>query len=194
MSALGLAELADRTLMVPGGWSAVVVDEARIDATTQALEEELTFWLEEEGIGSVRVFSERRPPPALVEELVRMTPEDVALLPLPADIIGPVSRSLDYERARLAGHPRGVILTSEAGLQTLAAEAPNLWSWVGPRVWHVDPLAGQLDAEARLSSLRQGTGLTDAEVLQRAEGGTLAPDPVFAEWLVLLGRGELLGR
>ena len=171
----------------------MVVDEARIDATTRELEEELTFWLDEEGIGSVRVFPERRATAALVEELARMMPEDVALLPLPADIIVPVSRALNYERARLAGRPRGVILTSEAGLQALAAEAPNLWSWVGPRVWHIDPLAGQLDAEARLSSLRQGTGLTDEEVLRRAEAGTLTPDPVFAEWLVLLGKGELLG-
>jgi hypothetical protein len=193
MIALGLAEFADRSLMEPGGWSAVVVDEARIGATARALEEELTFWLDEEGVGSVRVFQERLPAPALIEELARMTSEDVALLPLPADIIVPVSRSLDYERARLAGRPRGVIVTSEAGLQALAAEAPNFWSWVGPRVWHLDALAGQLDAEARLSSLRQGTGLTDREVLERAEAGTLPPDPVFAEWLVLLGRGELLG-
>ncbi|WP_437475641.1 hypothetical protein WME75_23765 [Sorangium sp. So ce1014] len=194
MSALGVAELADRTLLEPGGWSVVVVEEARIDATTRMLEEELIFGIEEEGVGSVRVFSERYTAPALVEALACMTPEDVALLPLSADVIVPVSRALDYERARLSGRPRGVIITSEAGLRLLAAEAPSLWSWVGPRVWHIDPLAGQLDVEARLSSLRQGRGLTDAEVLQRAEAGTLTLDPVFAEWLVLLGRGELLGR
>ncbi|XXT14445.1 hypothetical protein WME94_29780 [Sorangium sp. So ce429] len=194
MSALGVAELADRTMLEPGGWSVVVVEEARIDATTRMLEEELTFWIEEEGVGSVRVFSERHAAPVLVEELACMKPEDVALLPLSADVIVPVSRALDYERARLSGRPRGVIITSEAGLQLLAAEAPSFWSWVGPRVWHIDPLAGQLDVEARLSSLRQGRGLTDAEVLERAEAGTLTLDPVFAEWLVLLGRGELLGR
>ncbi|WP_437590077.1 hypothetical protein [Sorangium sp. So ce1000] len=194
MSALGLAALADRTLMEPGGWSAVVVDEARIDAATRALEEELAFWLEEEGAGRVQVFTGRHSPSALIEELTRMTPEDVALLPLPAAVIGPACRSLDYERARLAGHPRGVLLTSEAGLQVLATEAPNFWSWVGPRVWHLDLRAEQLDAKARLASLRLGTGLSDAEVLQRAEAGTLTPDPVFAEWLVLLGRGDLLGR
>lgn len=194
MSRLGLAELAERTLMDAGGWSAVLVDDDRIGETTRALEEELTFWLDEEGMGSIRVFTERGSPAALVEELVGMMPKDVALLPLPADVIGPVSRSLDYARARLSGHPRGVIVTSESGLQALAAEAPNLWSWLGPQVWRLDPLAGQLDVEARLASLRQGTGLTDAEVVERAEAGTLTPDPVFAEWLVLLGRGELLGR
>ncbi|XYH92605.1 hypothetical protein ACMHYB_32605 [Sorangium sp. So ce1128] len=98
-----MAELADRTLLEPGGWSVVVVEEARIDATTRMLEEELTFWIEEEGVGSVRVFSERHAAPALREELACMTPEDVALLPLSADVIVPVSRALDYERTRLSG-------------------------------------------------------------------------------------------
>ncbi|WP_437638369.1 hypothetical protein [Sorangium sp. So ce854] len=194
MIALGLSALADRTLMEPGGWSVVTVDEADIHAATRALEEELIFWLDEEGTGSVRVFAECSSPPKLVQELACMLPEDVALLPLPLDLVVPVCGYLDYARGRLTGQPRGVILTSEPGVQALAAAAPNLWSWVGPRVWHLDPQEGQLDVKARLASLQQGTGLTDSEVLQRAEAGTLTPDPVFAEWLVLLGRGDLLGR
>jgi len=36
--------------------------------------------------------------------------------------------------------------------------------------------------------------MSDAEVLLRAEAGTLEADPVFSEWLVLLGKGDLLGR
>ena len=86
-----------------------------------------------------------------------------------------------------------MILTSEVGVIALAAEAPNFWSWVGPRVWNLDPLAGQLDREARLASLREGTGLSDAEMLLRVEAGALKLDPVIAEWLVLLGKGDLLG-
>ncbi len=194
MRALGLAELADRTSLEPDGWSVVVVEEARLDATTQALAEELTLLLEDEGTGSVRILSELQAGPALIEELAGLEPQDVALLPLPADMIVSAAHALDYGRGQLVGRPRGVILTSEAGVRVLAADAPNFWSWVGPRVWHnLDPLAGQLDTGARLASLRQGTGLSDAEVLRRAEAGSLTPDPVFAEWLVLLGKGELLG-
>jgi hypothetical protein len=193
VKAIGLAELADRTRMEPGGWSVLVVEELQIDATTEELREELAFLIEEEGIGSVRVFSDHQPGPALIEELAHLGPEDVALLPLAADRIAQVSRSLDYGRARLVGHPRGVILAAETSVPVLAAEAPSLWSWVGPRVWNLDAQVGRLDVEARLSSLRAGTGLGDAEVIERAEAGTLAPDPVFAEWLVLLGRGDLLG-
>lgn len=193
MSALGLAELADRTRMEPGGWSVLVVDEPRIDATTEELKEELAFLLEDEGVGSVRVFAEQLRGPMLVDELARLGPDDVALLPLSAERVAPVCRALDFGRARLVGGPLGVIVTAEASVPVLAAEGPSFWSWVGPRVWSLDPEVGRLDKEARLRSLREGTGLDDAEVIARAEAGTLAPDPIFAEWLVLLGRGDLLG-
>lgn len=195
MSALGLAELADRVRLEPDGWFVVVaVDESQIDSTAHDLAEELTYLLEEEGVGTLHVFAERPVEPTLVEEIAGLRPDDVALLPLTADVVDSVSGALDYGRIRLVGGPRGVLVTSEAGVRILAAKAPNFWSWVGPRVWSIDPRAGHLDSDARLASLRQGTGLTDAEVIERAEAGTLEPDPVFSEWLVLLGKGDLLGR
>lgn len=193
MTALGLAELADRTCLEPDGWSVMIVEETQLDDTTEELREELSFLLEDEGVGSVRVFSAHHDGAALVAQIALLGPDDVALLPLPADALELVSRSLDYGRGRLVGGPRGVILTSEVGVIALAAEAPNFWSWVGPRVWNLDPLAGQLDREARLASLREGTGLSDAEMLLRVEAGALKLDPVIAEWLVLLGKGDLLG-
>ncbi len=194
MNALGLAELADETSLVPGGWSVLLVEEHEIEATTEELREELSFLLEDEGVGSVRVFSGGQTGPTLVEELARLEPDDVAVLPLPVDRAEEVSRSLDYGRARLVGRPRGVIVTAEASVQVLAAKAPNLWSWVSARVWRLDPGEGRLDLEARLKSLREGTGFSDAEVIARAEAGTLPPDPVFAEWLVLLGKADLLAQ
>lgn len=193
MSALGVAEIADRIQLEPGGWFVVVVEDAQLDSSTRELEEELAFLLEGGTAGSVRVSRDASAPQVLIDETVKMGPEDVVVLPLPGASVEPVARVLDYDRARLIHGPRGVIITSKAGLQVLAAVAPNLWSWIGPRTWLLDPKAGQIDIAARLASLREGTGLTDAEVLQRAATGTLRPDPVFAEWLVLLGRGDLLG-
>jgi hypothetical protein len=84
-----------------------------------------------------------------------------------------------------------VLVGDEAALARLAAHAPHLWSLVGAHVFDWAPRA--LDADARLASLREGTGLSDADVLARAEARTLPADPVFAEWLALLGRGDLLG-
>lgn len=193
MNSLGLAEIADRIHLEPGSWSIVVAEEHRRDATAEELREELSFMLEEEGVGSAHLLSEVPSGPMLIDQLARMKPEDVALLPLPEDRIDVAIQPLEYERTRLLGGPSGVILTSEAGLQMLAAAAPNFWSWIGPRVWELEPRAGRLDPAARLASLREGTGLSDVDVIARAEAGTLALDPVFSEWLVLLGRGDLLG-
>lgn len=194
MTALGLAELADRTCLEPSGWSVVVVEETRLDETTEALREELSFLLEEdEGGGSVRVLSGHQAGSALIAQIALLNLEDVVLLSLTADVVESVARSFDYERGRLVGGPRGVILTSEAGVRALASEAPNFWSWIGPRVWGVDSRAGQLDRDARLASLREGSGMSDAEMLLRVEARTIKLDPVIAEWLVLLGKGDLLG-
>ena len=194
MTALGLAELADRTSLEPSGWSVVIVEETRLDETTEALREELSFLLEEdEGGGIVQVLSKHHAGPALIAQIALLKLDDVVLLPLPFDVVESVARALDYERGRLLGGPRGVILTSETGVRTLAAEAPNFWSWVGPRVWSVDSRAGQLNRDARLASLREGSGMSDAEMLLRVEARTIKLDPVIAEWLVLLGKGDLLG-
>jgi hypothetical protein len=136
VSTPGLAELADRTLLEPDGWSVLVVEEAWLDAAAQEMAKELTLSLQEEGTGKARIFTESQAGPRLVEEIAGLEPGDVALLPLPANIIESVSHALDYGRGRLLGHPRGMILTSEAGVRVLAAEASNFWSWIGPRVWH----------------------------------------------------------
>lgn len=135
MSALKLADIADRTALEPDGWSILVVEEARIGATTQALARALDSLLGEDGTGAARVFSERRTGPVLIEELTHLGPLDVALLPLPANVVEPLSRSLDYGRGRLIGRPRCVIVTSEAGVRQIASLAPHLWGWIGPRVF-----------------------------------------------------------
>lgn len=98
-------------------------------------------------------------------------------------------RAVDEARERLTW-PLVLVGDNEA-LARFAEHAPHLWSLVGAHVFDWAPPA--LDAEARLASLREETGLGDDDVLTRAEAGTLPADPVFAEWLALLGRGDLLG-
>lgn len=44
----------------------------------------------------------------------------------------------------------------------------------------------------RLEALRGWAARSDADVVRAAEQGTLPRDPEYAEWLVLLGRGDLL--
>lgn len=96
-------------------------------------------------------------------------------------------REVDEARERI---PWPIVFVGDgAAIARFATNAPHLWSLVGGHVFSWAPAA--LDTEARLASLRAETRLEDAEVLARASAGTLPADPVFAEWLALLGRGDL---
>jgi hypothetical protein len=46
----------------------------------------------------------------------------------------------------------------------------------------------------RLEALPQFTGKTDLDVMHLAGTGQLPTDPEYGEWLVLLGRGDLIER
>lgn len=48
------------------------------------------------------------------------------------------------------------------------------------------------DRQETLRTFREHFGMTDADVVERRLAGTLLGDPEFAEWLFLLGRGDLL--
>lgn len=49
------------------------------------------------------------------------------------------------------------------------------------------------DIEKRLVAMREHYELSDEEVVAKALDGTLPPDPNYCEWLVLLGRSDLIG-
>lgn len=100
-----------------------------------------------------------------------------------------VWRAVDQLRDRITWPL--VFVGDDAAIDRFAAGAPHLFSLLGGHVLPWAPPA--LDVEARLASLRAGTGLSDQQVIDQASTGTLLADPVFAEWLALLGRGDLLG-
>jgi hypothetical protein len=102
--------------------------------------------------------------------------------------------SVDINRARIQRDGATVLVLEEDAVEQLENAAPHLASWIGGSIWR---LAGAralsaTEKEQRLVVLRQRAGLSDDEVIRRAESGSLPPDPEFAEWLVLLGRGDLL--
>ena len=78
----------------------------------------------------------------------------------------------------------------------MCREAPHLASWIGGSIWEADVTSDLLSDEekaARLKALREWANLGDDEVLRRAQEGTLPNEPEFVEWLVLLGRADLIG-
>lgn len=192
MISRGLAEIASDIELVSGSWTVVVCDEQDMSETADELSDEIEFALEDSN-GDVVSVDATRGVESLVTELGQRRPEDVALVIHAGSLDSAALKQLDRARTRLEGGPRVVMVMTEPALAALAHHAPHLWSWMSSRVFSVDRAVGQLDDKARLESLRQGTGLTDEQIIERATAGTLPLDPVHAEWLILLGRGDLIG-
>jgi hypothetical protein len=188
----GLAEIASDIELVSGSWSAVVSDLDHLDEIRNELRDEIEFALESSD-STVTVLDASEGIDAIVRHLMERSPKDVVLVFNNEALDVAARQRLDSARTSLEGGPRVVFVMSEPALTALARDAPHLWSWVGPRVFSVDPASGRLDVQARLASLREGTGLTDDEIVRRAQAGELPADPVYAEWLLLLDRGDLLG-
>lgn len=102
---------------------------------------------------------------------------------------------LDRRRSAIAHRGVTVFVMTRSSFDDLMRTAPNLASWLGGQVF-MFPSHGETDAaahrERRLAALRVWASRSDDEILEAARSGTLPPDPEYAEWLVLLGHGELL--
>ena len=101
---------------------------------------------------------------------------------------------LDRRRSELSRAGVAVFLTTAPSFDVLMRVAPNLASWLGGLVFsHEDSRQRDVERrEQRLAALRAWSDETDEEVIRAALEGTLSREPEYAEWLVLLGRGDLL--
>lgn len=106
-------------------------------------------------------------------------------------------QKLDCERSTLDYTKRGGLLVlSPKSVENLARYAPNFSSWIGGRIFELvlgSELLSDEDCERRLVTLREWTGLSDEDVIKRAESHQLPSDPEYGEWLILLNRGDLIG-
>ena len=102
--------------------------------------------------------------------------------------------SLDLQRSSLAHEGPVVFLAGHEGFSDLMRVAPNLASWLGGNVVANDDGKHAIeDARAhRLGALQSTFKMSNDEVVRAASEGNLPRDPDYAEWLVLLGRGDLL--
>jgi hypothetical protein len=103
---------------------------------------------------------------------------------------------LDEARSAILRAAAGVFLLPDRDLERFAREAPNLASVLAVRTfaWGDDP--GLLDADSReamLVGFRERSRMSDADLVAAATAGAAPAEPYVAEWLVLLGRGDLLG-
>jgi hypothetical protein len=183
------AIIADAMALGLNAWMVIVVDAERLSPTVDSLHQELDFHARDMGT-SVGILDAPR---LLAADL--SSPDDDA--PRAFVIRGLESASveqiahLDLDRDRFVDAPTIVIVTTPEGASRLAVHAPNLWSWVGSQCFRaVEP--EPMDAQSRIRSIRDELGISEEELVRRVEAGAVRLDPVLAEWLVLIGRGDLV--
>jgi hypothetical protein len=133
-----------------------------------------------------------------VEELLGMLrdpPDDLVVIK-GLDLWSDVEfESLDVMRSALA-RPGIVLLWARlSGLVRLFQRAPNLRSWIGGNVFRIEEDRGFMRSDeirVRLETLSKHFEMTDDQVVALAKTKSLPPDPEFVEWLILLGRADLV--
>jgi len=191
----GPAEISDAFVLQRGAWIVVVFAPTELARGQRRIQAELELLLTEEqdGKGSVHVVEAPPSSAELLERLGRYSEDDVVLLNGIEKFSPHELERLDLLRNRALHGPRVLIATTQDGAARLSANSPNFWSWIGARCMAYDASEGIMNKAARLQSLREHFQLSDADVLELAQKNALPDDVAFAEWLILLGRGDLVG-
>jgi hypothetical protein len=183
-------ELALRLIAIRGAaaYAAYLVPAGAVPEVIGELTEELAAFDDELAIETLGPGSGEQ----LLRELARPTREVVVV-----DAAGYGDRDwglLDRRRSSLARAGLLVFVTTPESFEKLMQTAPNLASWLGAFVFEQAREApGNAEArEQRLAALRAWAQRSDHDVIVAATHGRLPADPAYAEWLVLLGRGDLL--
>lgn len=187
---LGPAAIADVVLMGEHDWTVVLSGD---DDDLNELREELTYLSEEEGLGAVGVVSLENSVETLLDQLTQERCDFVVWAGDIGELPETELRRLDRIRNRALDGPRVVLHTTLQGAARVAAFAPNIWSWVGARCFTLASAEARMSIEQRLQSLRVHYDMTDEQMVEAWSSGKLEPESGLAEWLALLGRGDLLG-
>jgi hypothetical protein len=130
-----------------------------------------------------------------LREQLHQPEDDAVVLFAGADLEAGEWSSLDTMRSALERTGPVVLWIAPDALGRLTQFAPNIRSFIGPSIFVAGPEPGIMtdsERESRLEELRQYYQLSDQEVVRRAEAHELPHEPHFVEWLVLVGRGDLV--
>jgi len=169
-----------------GGWLVACTDADRERVIANEIAESLDSMDTESSILHVTRYFEiltrvRRPGIKIVYGLKALSEEDWG--------------RIDLHRSRFCHDGIVVLVVDLETAEKMVINAPFLTSWIGPSMWEIDetiPTFSEEEIEERLAALRDWFKKSDAEVIALAEARQLPGDPNYAEWLVLLGRGDLI--
>ncbi|MFM6040292.1 MAG: hypothetical protein ACKPEO_18490 [Sphaerospermopsis kisseleviana] len=171
-------------------WSALITSNLYIQQLVDDLQETLSIFTECE----VGCLSAQDATNVFVEKIIQAN-EDYLILWNFEQWNKNNWYELDCMRSLLM-RKRGVVLVlSPDSAKIMFSYAPNIVSWLGSRVYSFlkdTELLSVEEIRERLAALREWSGLTDYQIIEMAETRTLPPEPEYAEWLVLLERGDLI--
>jgi hypothetical protein len=188
-----LDEILQRLSSLPNAnfWSAIVTAPEQQQQALTELEESIPIFIDE----AVTVIAITPDIEALIDA-VRSSESYILLWQF--DIWQTEQwQQFDYARSRFSHDKGGLLLLTPHSAAQFQTYAPNFASWIGSRVYEIQlglEILTEAESQERLKALQQFTKKTDAEVIHLAETGQLPTDPEYGEWLVLLGRGDLLER
>ena len=183
------ATIADAMALGMNAWMIIMVDPEHLPTTVDFLLEEL--YLHAQDLGArVSTLEAAQLTAATLPWAGDQVPRAFLVRGLESLPVEQLAR-LDLDRGRFLDGPAIVAVTTPEGASRLALHAPNLWSWVGSQCFRgVEP--EPMAVQSRIQSIRDELGISEDELVRRVEAGVLALDPVLAEWLVLIGRGDLV--
>lgn len=136
--------------------------------------------------------------PSTFEELreaMHQPDDDAVILSSGTSLTQEKWRSLDIMRSALERKGPVILWLSPGDVANLTGYAPNIRSFIGASIFLAGPdgsIMTDAERQERLNDLSQHFGFTGDEAVRRAEAGESPHEPEFVEWLVLLGRGDLL--
>jgi hypothetical protein len=173
-------------------WTVLVVDASDLNDALEKLSETIGIFAE----CDVQVISTQNGVLNLVEEVIQSS-EELVLIGNFENWSCEDWHQFDAARSQFSKPRGGFLILSDNSTELISNCAPNFCSWVGSRFYALDKSSEFLtisEREIRLSALRDWSGRSDAEVIACAEAHQLPPIPEYGEWLVLLGRGDLIER
>jgi hypothetical protein len=188
-----LDEILQRISTLPNAnfWSVLVTPPEQQQQALTELEEAIPVFIDE----AVKVIAVTSDVTVLIDA-VRSSEAYILLWQF--DIWQPEQwQQFDYTRSRFSHEKGGILLLTPHSARKFQTYAPNFASWIGARVYELQlglEILTEAESQQRLEALQRFTGKTDTEVIHLAETGQLPTDPEYGEWLVLLGRGDLLER
>lgn len=188
---VGIARRLDVRGTNSSSWLAVLAPTADPLRALEGLRDDLTSVLETDA----RVLSLTDSTFGGLRDALHNPSDDTIILVSEGNLPSEKWASLDLMRSALERLGPIVLWLRADDFAALSVSAPNIRSFVGPSVFAIGPDGSIMTEQERMKRLGELTDhykMNADEVIRKAEARQLPSEPQFIEWLVLLGRGDLV--